>query len=147
MKGDAIVIERHIAAAIDEVFRWWTEPERLREWMSPVGIVEAEVDLRVGGNFRIVMRGDCMVIEHVGTYLDVRPPRRLEFTWISRYTEGKPTLVLVELEPDADNGTLLRLTHRQLPDSAVESHAGGWTAMLDRLESSLPSSSKVARGR
>jgi uncharacterized protein YndB with AHSA1/START domain len=130
---DAVEIARRLSAPIDEVFRWWTEPERLQEWMSPVGTVEAEVDLRVGGHIRIVMRGDGMVIEHQGTFLEIEPPRRLVFTWMSPYTGPQPSVVTVELEPDG-GATRLRLVHQQLPEAATSSHHGGWSAMLDRLE-------------
>src|SRR5919109_2240284 len=119
---DAVEIVRRVPASIDEVFRWWTDPERLREWMSPTGTVEAAVDPRIGGTIRIVMSGDGMTIEHLGTYIDIQPPRRLEFTWTSRFTDGRASLVVVELEPEADDATLLRLTHRELPQPAVDSH-------------------------
>ena len=140
---EAVEIVRRVPAAIDEVFRWWTEPDRLREWMSPSGTVEAAVDLRVGGQLRIVMSGDGMTIEHVGTYIDIQPPRRLEFTWTSRFTDGQPSLVTVELEPEGTDATRLRLSHRQLPAAAVESHGGGWSAMLDRLERAIAATSEV----
>ena len=143
---DAVEIVRHVPASVDQVFEWWTHPERLREWMSPVGTVEAEVDLRVGGTIRIVMSGDGMTIEHLGTYIDIQPPRRLEFSWTSRFTGGRPTLVVVELEPEGKDSTRLRLTHRQLPQPAVESHRGGWAAMLDRLEDELQAAAEITRG-
>ena len=63
-----VEVRRRLPAPIDEVFSWWTEADRLREWMSPFGTVEAEVDLRVGGAFRIVMKGGDTVIDHVGGF-------------------------------------------------------------------------------
>ena len=81
MSDDGVVEVRHsLHAPIADVFRWWTEADLLREWMSPIGTVDAEVDLRVGGAFRIVMKGGGRVIEHVGEYLEIDPPRRLVFT-------------------------------------------------------------------
>ena len=63
-----IEIWRRLPAPVAEVFRWWTEADRLREWMSPIGNVEAEVDLRVGGALRIVMSAGGTVIEHFGEF-------------------------------------------------------------------------------
>ena len=132
-----IEIRRRLPAPVEEVFRWWTEADRLREWMSPVGTVEAEVDLRVGGSLRIVMRGDGRVIDHVGEYVEIDPPRRLVFTWVSAFTGAEPSLVTVELEPEGEGATQLRLVHSQLPESIAASHRDGWGAMLDRLSGSL----------
>jgi len=132
-----IEIRRRLPAPVEEVFRWWTEADRLREWMSPIGTVEAEVDLRVGGSLRIVMRGDGRVIDHVGEYVEIDPPRRLVFTWVSAFTGAEPSLVTVELEPEGEGATQLRLVHSQLPESIAASHRDGWGSMLDRLAGSL----------
>jgi uncharacterized protein YndB with AHSA1/START domain len=132
-----IEIRRRLPASVAEVFRWWTEADLLREWMSPIGTVEAEVDLRVGGALRIVMRGDGTVIEHVGEYVEIEPPRRLVFTWASPFTGVEPSLVTVELEPEGADATQLHLIHSRLPESAAPSHQGGWGAMLDRLRGQL----------
>ena len=138
MSGLAFVeVERRLPAPVAEVFRWWTDPHLLARWMTPVGTVTAIVDLRVGGALRIVMRGGDTVIEHRGTYREVEPPRRLVFTWASPFTGGGPSLVTVELEPDGDHATILRLRHSELPDAAAESHRGGWGTMLDRLAAGL----------
>jgi uncharacterized protein YndB with AHSA1/START domain len=141
-----IEIQRRLPAPVTEVFSWWTEPERLREWMSPIGTVEAEVDLRVGGALRIVMRGDGTVIEHRGEYVEIEPPRRLVFTWGSPFTGDEPSLVTIELEPDGPDATLLRLVHSRLPESAGASHEHGWGAMLDRLRSRLGAGTTTQRG-
>jgi uncharacterized protein YndB with AHSA1/START domain len=139
MSGPGVIeIRRRLAAPAAEVFRWWTEADRLCEWMSPVGTVEAQVDLRVGGALRIVMRGGGTVIEHSGEYIEIDPPRRLVFTWVSPFTGAEPSLVTVELESEGADATQLRLVHSRLPESAATSHRDGWGTMLDRLSGNLP---------
>jgi uncharacterized protein YndB with AHSA1/START domain len=133
----SVEVRRRLPAPPDEVFRWWTEPELMQKWMTPTGDVEASVDLRAGGALRVVMSGGGMVIEHVGTFLEIDRPNRLVFTWASRYTGPNTSLVTVEFHPAAGNATDLRITHTELPEEATTSHGGGWIAMLDRLEGAL----------
>jgi uncharacterized protein YndB with AHSA1/START domain len=135
---DRIEVTRVVAAPMAEVFRWWTDPRLLERWMSPVGKVEAEVDLRVGGRLWIVMKDQTMEIEHRGEYVEIDPPRRLAFTWESTYTNG-PSLVTVSLEAEGDEATRIVIVHSQLPPAAAASHAGGWGAMLDRFARELAS--------
>ena len=131
-----LVIERLLPAPPDEVFAAWTMPERMADWLSPIGHAEAEVDVRTGGSFRIVMVHSDTRIEHTGTYLELDPPARLVFTWISPYTGPEPSLVTVELQP-AGAGTRLLLTHERLPGGVVDGHRNGWRAMLERLAETL----------
>jgi len=50
-----LVVRRTIGASPERVFDAWTKPERLRLWWGPRGVTctAAEVDLRVGGRYRI----------------------------------------------------------------------------------------------
>ena len=134
---NTVEIRRRLPAPVAEVFRWWTDPDLVATWMAPVGEVEASIDLRVGGEFRIVMRGPGTVIEHVGTFLEVQRPRRLVFTWSSPYTGPRPSVVTVELEAAGSDDTELRLLHTGLPEETAPSHGGGWGLMLTRLEGML----------
>jgi uncharacterized protein YndB with AHSA1/START domain len=136
-----VEIHRRLSVPIGEVFRWWTEPDRLKEWMSPVGTVDAEVDLRIGGALRIVMKSGDTAIEHVGQYIEIERPKRLVFTWRSPFTGPEGSVVTVDLEPDDDDATLLRLVHSRLPESVAPSHRDGWGSMLDRLVSRVPAGS------
>jgi Activator of Hsp90 ATPase homolog 1-like protein len=57
--GRVVRIERTFAASAEEVFDAWTSPEVMRRWLHPAPdweTPEAEVDLRVGGKVRVVMR-------------------------------------------------------------------------------------------
>jgi uncharacterized protein YndB with AHSA1/START domain len=135
----SVDIRRTLPASIDEVFRWWTQPDLLERWMSPSGSVEAHVELRVGGTFHIVMKDAGVEIDHRGEYLEIDPPRRLVFTWESRYTAGA-SVVTVSLERDGDACTRLQIVHSRLPEDVASGHAGGWGAMADRLEKELNAS-------
>jgi uncharacterized protein YndB with AHSA1/START domain len=130
----ALVVRRTIATSPSRLYQAWTDPDQLARWMSPVGHAEVEVDLRIGGMLRVTMIGDGRQIEHVGEFLELTPPHRLAFTWLSPYTGGTPTRVTVDLVA-TDEGTDLTLRHELLPIEAAESHEGGWGAMLDRLAS------------
>lgn len=126
-------MERVLPAAIDEVFAAWTDAAQLSRWLSPTRSADVEADVRVGGRLLVRMHGGDMSIEHVGEYRVVDPPRRLSFTWQSPYTGDVPSLVTVELTAEAPSSTRLVLVHEQLPQDAAESHAGGWSSILDNL--------------
>ena len=52
------MLDRLLAAPRAAVWRCWTEPALIKRWFTqaPWTTTEAEVDLRVGGASRIVMR-------------------------------------------------------------------------------------------
>jgi uncharacterized protein YndB with AHSA1/START domain len=75
-------------------------------------------------------------VEHTGEYLAIEPPSRLSFTWISKYTDERPTVVTIEFH-EQDGGTELVLTHRGLPPKEVEGHRQGWTDIVRLLDAML----------
>jgi uncharacterized protein YndB with AHSA1/START domain len=134
-----LVVRRRIAVPRERVFEAWLDSESLAHWMRPGGSTHATVtvDPRVGGGFRIVMDGaphGC--VEHTGEYLAIEPPSRLSFTWISKYTDERPTVVTIEFH-EQDGGTELVLTHRGLPPKEVEGHRQGWTDIVRLLDAML----------
>jgi uncharacterized protein YndB with AHSA1/START domain len=68
--------------------------------------------------------------------VEVSPPKRVVFTWgFPNPDVGVPpgtSTVEVTLEPE-DDGTRLRLVHRDLPTAAVKGHDGGWKQLLGAL--------------
>jgi uncharacterized protein YndB with AHSA1/START domain len=144
--GPPLVVRRTLSAPPERVFAAWLEPATLARWLSPFADAEATVDSRVGGAFRVVMRGSGREIEHTGEYREIDPPRRLVFTWSSPYTGSTPSLVTVELRavPPGDR-TELTLTHRRLPAGEVENHRAGWGAILGHLAAHLRRGSRARR--
>ena len=93
-RPDRLVVRRVMPATRGEVFAAWTNPESIRDWMCPGDTLtaEAELDLRVGGAYRIVMRSESRAYEHTGEYRIVEPPSKLVFTWMSKArSTGRPS--------------------------------------------------------
>lgn len=131
-------LRRTFKAPRPEVFRAWTDPEELKKWWGPEGYAtpSAEVDLRVGGKYRLGMmklpKGETFYLS--GVYREVRPPERLVYTWRWE-SEPEPgeTLVTVEFQEVGD-ATEVVLTHEFFPTAkAREDHNRGWNGCLDRL--------------
>ena len=137
-------LRRLLPASPQEVFDAWTDPESLRQWFCPgtVSLASVELDVRVGGQFRIVMRDETKDLSHTGTYREIAPPRRLVFTWRSSATYDQETLVTIELHPKG-NETELVLTHERLPDTvAAGRHEGGWQDAVRKLAAYLGTDKK-----
>jgi uncharacterized protein YndB with AHSA1/START domain len=148
MTGDApdavLVVRRVIAAPRERAFDAWLDPARLAQFMcpGPVGSARAEVDPRVGGAFRIVMRHPNGDADHRGEYLVIDRPSKLEFTWISAATDRRPTVVTVEFLA-RDGGTEVVLTHRRLPPPQLDSHRKGWGDIVQKLGAAVASSGRA----
>jgi uncharacterized protein YndB with AHSA1/START domain len=82
----------------ERVFRAWTGPDLLMQWFRPgpgFTALIAEVDLRVGGRFRIGTQApqDDRPRIATGVYLYVQPPEKLVFTWTWNHEPKTETLV------------------------------------------------------
>jgi uncharacterized protein YndB with AHSA1/START domain len=109
--GEPIIeMRRFVKAPPELVYRVLTEGEFLRRWWGPrrLETTECDVDLRVGGKWRIVHRApDGAEFAFHGEFLELDPPHRRVSTWVY---EGEVEAAATEtFELDAvDGGTLLR---------------------------------------
>jgi uncharacterized protein YndB with AHSA1/START domain len=132
--GVTLVTRRTIRASAARLFEAWTQPEQLRAWWGPrpVTCTGAEIDLRVGGRYRIsnaLPDGTVVVIE--GEFEVVEAPRRLVYTW--RSGEGEQSRVTVRFEPRGDTTEVI-VVHEQIPNERIrDSHERGWNGCLDGL--------------
>jgi uncharacterized protein YndB with AHSA1/START domain len=127
-------VSRLIRAAPEEVFRAWIEPERLQRWY---GTTRQIVNPKVDGLFFLAMEHQGRTWPHYGRYLRLEKPRLIEFTWMSEGTEGRETIVTIELAP-RDGGTQLTLTHVGVPDTEIgRGHQEGWTAIVASVAKAL----------
>jgi uncharacterized protein YndB with AHSA1/START domain len=136
-------MERTFQAPAQAVFDAWTSEEVMRRWWHAERdweTTEAEVDLRLGGRVRVVMRDPEADVEYGGggQYTEIDPPRHLAFTWIR---DGDTTRQLIYIYIEESGGlTTVRFTQRDLWDEeAVRSHVDGWGKAFDNLERALAS--------
>ena len=138
-RAQVLRIERSFDAPAEQVFEAWTSEEVLRRWLHGMPGWEtptAEVDLRVGGRIRIVMRDplDGAEVGATGEYRVVDPPRRLVFTWVWDHDSDNPQLIELEFF-DRDGRTTVLMLNSAIPnDERRESQQRGWNVCYDNLE-------------
>jgi uncharacterized protein YndB with AHSA1/START domain len=138
-RAQVLRIERTFDAPVERVFDAWTSEEVLRRWLHGMPgwqTPTADVDLRVGGAIRIVMRDPDGGAESgaTGEYTVVDPPRRLVFTWVWDDQPDLPQLIELEFS-ERDGTTTVRMTNSCIPsDERAESQDRGWNVCFDNLE-------------
>jgi uncharacterized protein YndB with AHSA1/START domain len=136
----SLKLTRLFRAPRTRVFQAWTNPEDLKEWWQ-LGhgwkLAVAEVDLRVGGKYRIGLTSTENASRHevTGTFREISAPERLVYTWNTENSGSKSeeSLVTVEfLERGAATKVLLRHDHLEAKDSRQNTY-NGWLLVLDGL--------------
>lgn len=133
-----LVLTRIFDAPAELVYKMWTDPKHIREWLCPRGFTlpHSEGEQRVGGRWRSCMRTpDGVDLWLSGIYKELVPGKKITFThaWEEGGKRGHETVVTITLE-DIQGKTRLML--RQELFESVESrdgHAGGWNECLDKL--------------
>jgi uncharacterized protein YndB with AHSA1/START domain len=135
----SVTLKRRLKATPEKVFAAWTDPEKIVRWFGPAetmdGSVRAEMDVRVGGSYRVRFQtADGEKHEVGGTYQEVVANQRLVFSWAWHTTPERESLVTLTLKADGD-GTMLTLHHARFFDQkARDGHERGWTGTMDKLD-------------
>lgn len=137
------VVRGTINGSAPLVFEAWTKADLFSKWWVPksCGLLlhSCEMDVRVGGKYRLVFRYQDSTMEVFGVYREVRPHSRL--VWTNEEGESGETITTVTF--DAKDGKTLLLVHDLYPskeslDAAITSGAtGGMPEQLDQLEELL----------
>lgn len=156
------VIARRFEAPRERVFRAWTDPHHLAQWMSPAGMetVKAELDLRPGGTYHYGLRmPDGNTMWGKWTFREIAAPERLVF--LQQFSDEHGGLGRHPLNPDwpprmlstitfeAQGPQATLLTIRWLPYEASDlevhtfndghgSMTQGWGGTLEKLADLLP---------
>ena len=137
-------IERTFDAPAERVYDAWTNPEVMRRWYhcGPAWATpEVEVDLRVGGRFRVVMRKpDGSEVELSGEYTGIDRPRRLAMTCtFSDDPSGAEQSIELSFSETAGSTTVVLVNSRVPTEARREAQQWGWDRCLDELEPVLGS--------
>lgn len=143
-----LVVTRTVHAPARLVFEAWTKAELFRRWWVPksfgLTLLACEMDVRVGGRYRLVFAHGDSTMEFFGTYLEVTPHSRL--VWTNEEGDNGKTITTVTFRESA--GTTLLVVHDSYP-SKEASDSGSMDAMpealdqLDELLASLGSSTET----
>lgn len=131
-----LVVRKTIAATPERLFAAWTEPAALRQWWGPEGVtcIDPQVDLRVGGRYRIGNRlSDGSILWIIGEFEAVEPPHRLVYTWHLESGAESTERVTVRFEGHG-SVTEVIVTHALIATEMLrDQHRHGWEGCLDGL--------------
>ncbi len=119
-----LVVTRTFDAPARLVFEAWTRPELFRQWWVPkslgMNLLSCEMDVRVGGTYRVAFAlGDAQAA-FFGTYREVVPDSRIVWT-NEESDEGSITTVTFEEQ----GGKTLLVMHELYPSKEALDAAGG----------------------
>jgi uncharacterized protein YndB with AHSA1/START domain len=135
----SLTLNRNYPVAPEKVWQAWTDAQALKKWWGPgpgEPVSLAQLDVRVGGRFRIVFGGpDGKAHECAGVYKEVVPNRKLVFTWTWPNTTPERESLVTIVFKSVQDGTEVLFKHEQLFDEKVrDDHKRGWSGLLDNLE-------------
>src|SRR5262245_61254289 len=132
----SLVVRRTIPATVERVFDAWTRPEHVTRWWGPRGVrcVGAELDLRVGGRYRIgneLPGGEILWI--AGEFELVERPHKLVYSWRLGAGADEPERVTVRFEPRGDGCEVIVVHERVATPAQRDGHEQGWIGCLEGL--------------
>ena len=135
--GHAVRMERTFAATAEDVFDAWTSPEVMRRWFHPAPdweTPEAEVDLRLGGRVRVVMRKpDGTEAEAHGEFTLIDRPHRLGMTWTFDDEPSNEQLIELSFSESEGSTTVLLVNTGISTDARSDAQDWGWRGCLEQL--------------
>lgn len=135
-----LIVRRTVSATPERLFRAWTDAHEFVRWWGPKGVVceSAEIDLRVGGAYRIANRlPDGRLIWISGTFDLVEPPLRVAYSWLVDPGPLETSHVVVSFVARGDK-TEVVVTHQRIGSEDIRSdHERGWAGCLDGLAAYL----------
>ena len=120
-----------IEARPETVWRYWTDPDLLREWWGNA----TGTDPQPGGSFRVAMDHGPVV---GGEFVELVPHERIVFSFGWEPHDGVPAMAYgstrVEVTLVADGpDTVLTLRHSDIPPAYAGEHGEGWAYHLGLL--------------
>jgi uncharacterized protein YndB with AHSA1/START domain len=144
-EGLELRLSRRLPAAPAVVFDAYTDAEQQKIWFSLLddepGVVEIEVDLRVGGQQTAVWGPDRdHLFRETQTFLEIDRPHRLVTESVGSDPEGSTMTTRIEITFEAtDGGTLMTVVQSGFPTPELRdffaTHA--WVGAFDRIEAFL----------
>lgn len=134
-------VTRVVNAPVRKVFAAWTRAELFRQWWvpksAPVKLLSCEMDVRVGGGYKLVFEYQGNEMAFFGKYTEVVPETKLVWTNDESGDAGQVTTVTFE---DLDGATRVVMSDRYPSKEALDEGIGsldGASETFDQLEEAL----------
>jgi uncharacterized protein YndB with AHSA1/START domain len=130
-----LVVTRTVNGPARLVFEAWTNAELFRQWWVPrsygLSLLSCTMDVRVGGEYRLVFPHEDSTMEFFGTYLEVSPHSRL--VWTNEEGDGGVTVTTVTFD-EVDGKTVVAVNDLYPSKEAADAAAGSTGAMPETLD-------------
>jgi uncharacterized protein YndB with AHSA1/START domain len=130
-----LVVSRTVRGPARLVFEAWTRPELFEQWWVPksfpIALLSVEMDVRVGGGYRLVFGHEDSTMAFFGRYLEVTPYERL--VWTNDEGEDGATVTTVTFE-ETDGRTLVVIHDLYPSKDALDAGMGSTDAMPESLQ-------------
>lgn len=139
----SLTIERTFNAPRDLVWKAWTEPEHVRQWLGPGGFTatDFQMDPAPGGAWSSRMVGpDGGKYANRGVIREVIEPERLVFTFAWDDENGEPGREMLITITLTEEGGRTQMTFHQAEFESAEDrdgHEQGWSESFDKLAAFL----------
>lgn len=141
-----LLLDYEIDANCHATYDAWTNLEVFKKWFCPTGfsVALAEMDLKVGGYFRVHMKSpEGEIYPTKGEYLLLDKPNRLVYkdSWDDNRENNEPTVVEIVFEA-VGNKTLMKIyssfaNEKQKENVLSSGIAEGWKMFFDNLNNVL----------
>lgn len=132
MAATVITVATEVAAPVEKVWQFWSEPAHITKWCNASDdwhTPNATNDLRTGGQFstRMEAKDGSMRFDFGGTYTEVTPHKHIA------YEMGDGRKVDITFESDG-SATKVTESFEAESENPVEMQKGGWQAILDNFK-------------
>jgi uncharacterized protein YndB with AHSA1/START domain len=119
-----VVVTRTFNAPARIVFEAWTKPQLFRQWWVPksmgMSLLSCDMDVRVGGTYRLEFAYGDSRAAFFGTYQEVTPDSRL--VWTNEESDERSVTTVTFEE---QGGKTLLVMHELYPSKEALNAAGG----------------------
>lgn len=137
-----LLLDFEIEANCNSVYNAWTDLSILQKWFCPTGfsVALAEMDLKVGGYFKIHMKSsDGTIYPTKGEYILLDNPNRIVYkdSWDDDRENNEPTTTEIVFEPTGSK-TLMKIytsfaTEKQKENILNSGIIDGWKMFFNNL--------------
>ena len=141
MKKDTLLnlsFQRTLKVSQQRIFDAFTDPEMMKIWWTPT--TSFEIDLKVGGDWKIIRTEGESVFTAQGEYLEINNPGLLKYSYAMPQFSPNTDTITIDIVKQGENTCLVTFTQSgmdiaselsQLEDGSISQSEQGWQTAFD----------------